>query len=79
MEGNYKVLERETECDFPPDRATLPECFLAFDILRKTVLTEVLLFCANAPDNFLERELDMKRGMGGGLHFPIYFHPWLLN
>ena len=75
MEGNYKVLERETECDFPPDRATLPECFLAFDILRKTVLTEVLLFCANAPDNFLEREQSIKREVSVGYSFPIHLSP----
>ena len=34
-----------------------------FGILRKSVLTEVLLFCTNAPDNFVERELGMKRGV----------------
>ena len=28
-------------------------------------------FYANAPDNFLERELSMKRGVNGALHFPF--------
>ena len=36
--------------------------------MRKSALTEVLLFCANATDNFLERELGMKRGV-----------PWFQN
>ena len=31
----------------------------------------------NAPDNFLERELGIKKG--GGVYFPIHFHPWLPN
>ena len=48
-----------------------------FGILRKSGLMEVLLFCANAPDNFLERKLGMKREVSWGLHFPIHFHPWL--
>ena len=26
----------------------------------------MLLFCANAPDDFLERELGIKRGVKGG-------------
>ena len=34
---------------------------MKFGILRKPALTEVLLCCVNAPDNFLERELGMKR------------------
>ena len=46
---------------------------------EKSALTELLLFCANAPDNFLERELGMKRGVSWGLHFPINFLSWLPN
>ena len=38
---------------------------VTFGKLRKSALTEVLLFCANAPNNFLEREL-MERGVSGG-------------
>ena len=34
---------------------------IKFGTLRKSALTEVLLFCANAPDNFLEMYLDIKR------------------
>ena len=43
----------------------------------KSALTELLLFCTNAPspNNFLERELGMKIGVSGGLHFPIHFPP----
>ena len=36
---------------------------IKFGILRKSALTEVLLFCADAPDNFIERELGIKRGV----------------
>ena len=32
-----------------------------FGVLRKSALMEVLLFCANAPDDFLEREQGIKR------------------
>ena len=42
---------------------------------RKSALTELLLFCANAPDNFLEREIGMKIKVSGGIHFL----PWLPN
>ena len=34
---------------------------------RKSALTELLLFCANASDNFLERELGMKKGVGASI------------
>ena len=40
-------------------------------------LTKILIFCTNAPDNFLGRELGMKREVSGGLDFQIHFHPWL--
>ena len=46
-----------------------------FGILRKSALTEVLWFCVNAPDNFLEKELDIKRGVSKGYTSPfISFH-----
>ena len=38
---------------------------VVFGILRNSAITELLLFCANAPDNFLEREQGMKRGVRG--------------
>ena len=41
-----------------------------FGILRKSALTELLLFCANGPDNFLER--NKERGKGG-VSFPHSF------
>ena len=42
-----------------------------FGIQRKSALTEVLLFCANAPDNFIEMELGMERGVSEGYISPF--------
>ena len=36
-------------------------------------------FAPVAAANFLERELDMKRGLSGGKLILIHFHPWLSN
>ena len=36
-------------------------------------------FATVAADNFLERELVMKRGVSGGQHFLIHLRPWLPN
>ena len=46
---------------------------VTFGKLRKSALAEVLLFCANAPDNFLERELSMKKRGKWGITFPHLF------
>ena len=40
-------------------------------ILKKSSLMVLLLFSADAPDNFLERELGIKTEVSGGLHFPL--------
>ena len=38
------------------------------------VTSILLLFCAEAPYNFLEREIGMKREVIVGKTFPIHFH-----
>ena len=41
------------------------------------VTSILLLFCTEAPYNFLEREIGMKREVIVGKPLPIYFLPWL--
>ena len=47
---------------------------IEFGTPRISALTELLLFCAEAPYNFLEREIGMKREVIVGKTFPIHFH-----
>ena len=43
-----------------------------FGILKKSAITEVLLFCVNTPDKFLENKLVKKRVVSKKLHFSIH-------
>ena len=45
-----------------------------FGILRKSALTKILSFCANATDKFLEKGLDMKRGISWGGEGVTFLH-----
>ena len=50
-----------------------------FGILRKSALTELLFFALNPSNNFLDKDLGMKRGISETYPFSIHFPSWLPN